>query len=98
MIRAKYRCNSVEFWGDPADENTSRTYTFQAVYDTSTPENQRFTKSTPWGELKMRVDNPEARFETGKYYYLDFTAVPVEPTEPTAWQGPTAAEPAEVTA
>lgn len=75
-IRAKFRCNSVEFWGDPTNDNAPRTYVFQAVYDTSTPENERFTKATPVGELRMRVDNPGARFDVGAYYYLDFTAVP----------------------
>jgi hypothetical protein len=72
-IRAKFRCNAVEFYGDPADPNAGRNYTLSAVYDTSTPENERFTKATPWAELKMRVDNPAARFEVGKIYYLDFT-------------------------
>jgi len=72
-IRAKFRCNSVEFRGDPADENTSRTYKLSPVYDTSTPENARFTKATPWGELTLNVDNPAARFEVGAFYYLDFT-------------------------
>lgn len=72
-IRAKYRVDAVEFRGDPADENSARTYTLRAVYDTSTPENARFTKATPYGELKMHVDNPAARFEVGKHYYLDFT-------------------------
>ncbi|WP_435589818.1 hypothetical protein [Micromonospora aurantiaca (nom. illeg.)] len=73
MIRAKFRCNSVEFRGDPADDNTPRTYVLTPVYDTSTPENARFTKATPWGELKMNVDNPAARFEVGQMYYVDFT-------------------------
>lgn len=72
-IRAKFRCNAVEFYGDPTDEATGRSYTLSAVYDTSTPENERFTKATPWAELKMRVDNPAARLEPGKLYYLDFT-------------------------
>ena len=75
-IRAKFRCNSVEFWSDPTNVDTPRTYVFQAVYDTSTPENERFTRATPVGELRMRVDNPEALFDVGSYYYLDFTAVP----------------------
>ena len=75
-VRAKFRCNSVEFWGDPANDETPRTYALQAIYDTSTPENERFTKATPTGELRMRVDNPAARFEVGAYYYLDFTPVP----------------------
>lgn len=81
--RAKFRCNAIEFWADPADPGSARTYTFSAVYDTSTEENKRFTKATPWGEMKMRVDNPNVRFEIGKYYYLDLSEVPVEPTEPT---------------
>ncbi|HEY9413782.1 MAG TPA: hypothetical protein VIQ30_03405 [Pseudonocardia sp.] len=72
-IRAKFRCNSVEFRGDPADENTPRTYKLSPIYDTSTPENERFTKATPWGEMTMNVDNPAARFEVGACYYLDFT-------------------------
>lgn len=83
-IRAKFRCNSVEFYGDPDNPDAARNYVLQAVYDTSSPENERFTKATPWGELKMRVDNPAARLEVGQFYYVDFTPVPVEPTEPTA--------------
>lgn len=71
--RAKFRCASVEFWGDPANPETQRNFTFQAVYDHTTAENERFTRATPWGELKMRVDNPAVQFEVGKYYYLDFT-------------------------
>ncbi|MFI6329847.1 hypothetical protein ACIBBG_16290 [Micromonospora chersina] len=71
--RAKFRCNSVEFRGDHTDENTPRTYNLSPVYDTSTPENARFTKATPWGELKLNVDNPDARFEVGQFYYVDFT-------------------------
>lgn len=73
MIRAKFRCNSVTFFGDPTDEDAGRQYTLAPIYDTTTPENERFTKATPWGELKMNVDNPAARLEVGKIYYLDFT-------------------------
>jgi hypothetical protein len=75
IARAKFRCNAVEFQGDPDNSETPRIYTFAAVYDTSTEENKRFTKATPWGELKMNVDNPAARLEVGKVYYLDFTEV-----------------------
>lgn len=73
MIRAKFRCSSVTFYGDPTNPDAGRQYTLNAVYDTSTPENERFTKATPFGELKMNVDNPAARLEVGKVYYLDFT-------------------------
>jgi hypothetical protein len=48
------------------------------VYDHTTEENRRFTKATPFGELRMRVDNPAVKFDTGVFYYLDFTAVPAE--------------------
>ncbi len=54
-IRAKFRCNSVEFFGDPTSADAPRNYTMSPVYDTMTPENERFAKATPWGELKMSV-------------------------------------------
>lgn len=73
--RGKFRCAAVEFHGDPADITTPRTFTFSAIYDTTTPENERFTRATPWGELKMRVDNPDVGFEVGRHFYLDFTPV-----------------------
>lgn len=73
MIRAKFRCNSVTFFGNPTDPDIGRRYELAPIYDTTTPENERFTKATPWGELKMNVDNPAARLEVGKVYYLDFT-------------------------
>jgi len=69
-VRAKFRCNSVTQFTSGA--GGSRRYNFSAVYDTSTPENARFTKATPWGDLSMNVDNPDVDFEIGKSYYLDF--------------------------
>jgi len=70
-VRAKFRCNSVTQFTPGA--GGSRRYNFSAVYDTSTPENARFTKATPWADLNMNVDNPDVDFEPGKSYYLDFT-------------------------
>lgn len=70
--RAKFRCSAVEFQGIPGPD-VPRIYTFAAVYDTSTEENKRFTRATPWGEIKMRVDNPDVTFTPGDIYYLDFT-------------------------
>jgi hypothetical protein len=72
-VRAKFRVASVEYWGSEHDETSPRNYTLHAMYDTSTLENERFTKFTPSGELKIRVENPAVKFEVGKYYYLDFT-------------------------
>lgn len=70
MTRAKFRCNSVEtFDGD------ARTYRFAPVYDPSVPEDARYARYTPIGELRMQVDNPAVTFEPGRDYYLDFTPV-----------------------
>ncbi|MEU1275344.1 hypothetical protein [Streptomyces sp. NPDC005799] len=87
-VRAKFLCRSVEQTSpepvdvmrydsgspEPTGEKTwPRTFRFNAVYDTSIPEDQRYAKYTPSGELKIQVDNPAVSFEPGKQYYLDFT-------------------------
>lgn len=73
-VRAKFRCGSVSFYG-PVDDNAQRQYTFSAIYDRDTPEDQRFSAATPWGELKINVNNPAVVFEPGQVYYLDLTPV-----------------------
>lgn len=50
-------------------------YTFYAVCQDGTPENDRFHKYTPSGKIVIIVDNPNVSFELGKEYYVDFTAV-----------------------
>jgi hypothetical protein len=67
--RAKFQCSEA------TKDLYGWKYTFMVVYDQSTPENQRFTKSTPSGTLTMRVDNPAVSFEPGKFYYLDIGEV-----------------------
>lgn len=73
-VRAKFRClfATDKKWG-PNDDQVTRSYDFTAVYDSDTPENQRFAKSTPSGNLTIQVDNPAVTFEPGKQYYLDLT-------------------------
>jgi len=69
-VRAKFTLQSItQFQG------SYKELKFGAVYDTSTPENERFTKATPSGQITMSIDNPAAleQFEIGKSYYLDFT-------------------------
>jgi hypothetical protein len=68
MVRAKVTCNGVN------DNSVS----FSTVYEpdaSKDTENARFTKATPWGEIKMGIDNPAAlsQFQAGKSYYVDFT-------------------------
>lgn len=70
-VRAKFRCSSVETFA-PAG---TRTFRFAAEYDTTVPEDQRYAKYTPSGELRIAVDNPAVEFEPGRSYYLDFTPV-----------------------
>ena len=76
-VRAKFVCQSVEDFGG------SKTIKLGAVYPSeeeraSLAEDQSFNKATPYGELKMTVDNPAAaiQFEPGTRYYLDFTEAP----------------------
>ncbi len=68
MVRAKVRCESL-------DGNAVK---FATVYEgdaVKNPENARFTKATPWGEINLGIDNPAAReqFEVGQEYYVDFS-------------------------
>lgn len=83
-VRAKFRCGSLETYApaDIGDPQGPRTYRFQAAYDASTPEDQRYAKYTPSGELRITVDNPAVVFEPGRQYYLDFT--PVEDPKETS--------------
>ncbi len=48
-------------------------YNFMAVGADNVPENQRYHKYTPQGNLTITVDNPSVEFELGADYYLDFS-------------------------
>lgn len=72
-IRAKFQCQSVtsHWWSAEA-----KTYRFQAIYDQGLADEDRsFAKATPTGTLEIQVDNPNAQYEVGANYYLDFTKV-----------------------
>lgn len=72
--RAKFRCNSVVDFGGGSKE-----VSLSVVYDPKgNGENANFTKATPSGEMKMRIDNPEAatQFVPGTMYYVDISAAP----------------------
>lgn len=69
--RAKFRCSSINDFGGGSKE-----VSLSVVYDPhGNGENANFTKATPSGEMKMRIDNPAAsvQFEAGAYYYVDIT-------------------------
>jgi hypothetical protein len=67
MVRAKVYCDKI-------DGNTVEFSTVYEPPDERDTENQRFTTATPWGTIRMGIDNPAAlaQFETGKTYYVDF--------------------------
>jgi hypothetical protein len=69
-VRAKVTCTSLE--GNAVGFNT--VYEPDAEKDT---ENARFTKATPWGQIKLGIDNPAAleQFKVGAQYYVDFNKV-----------------------
>lgn len=64
MVRAKFRCNSVE----------DQTVNLSPVIGGS-EENDQFFKYTPFGEIKIGTINEAAlaQFEPGKEYFVDFT-------------------------
>lgn len=70
-VRAKVTCETIV--GAPTNQ-----VSFRTVYEGDTSkdtENARFTKATPWGEIKLGIDNPAAleQFTPGKSYYVNFT-------------------------
>lgn len=69
MVRAKFRCQSVEKF-----ENGSSNVSLSPVTSGS-DENKSFYKWTPGGEIKLQTINLAAaeQFEPGGEYYVDFT-------------------------
>jgi len=70
MVRAKVTCDTID----------GNSVLFRTIYEPDAEkdsENARFTKATPWGEIKMGIDNPKAleQFQVGKQYYVDFHPV-----------------------
>jgi hypothetical protein len=60
---------------------TVRIIKLSPVCDTTTPENERFTRYTPSGSIEMTVDNPPASdfLVLGKTFYVDFIPVDLAP-------------------
>lgn len=77
MVRAKFRVTKVAktVYGAAAGQME---VTLAPEYDTTIPEDARFSKATPSGTIQLFVDNPLASdyLELGKYFYIDFTEVP----------------------
>jgi hypothetical protein len=72
MVRGKFRVSC-----HIKDEYPGTGIKLYAVSNRETPENERFHRATPSGEISLRVDNPEAetQFAIGTEMYVDFTPV-----------------------
>ena len=57
--------------------HVQHTFVFRPQYDPSIPEDQRFAKASPTGEMTITVDNPTVVAEwagkQGTQFYLDMT-------------------------
>lgn len=75
MVRGKFMVVEITEYSWSA---TARKITFRPEYDSTLPEDQKYAKSTPSGEISMTVDNPPAieQLKLGKKFYVDFTEVP----------------------
>jgi hypothetical protein len=81
MVRAKFTVSQIRqhYWNNGKEVIAGSTEVVLAPqYDTSIPEDQRFAKATPSGEIRMLIDNPAAveYLKPGEAFYVDFTAVP----------------------
>mgnify|MGYP001558271500 FL=1 len=70
-VRAKFRCVKAEY----SAYGPAIRYAFAPQYEPDVPEDQRYSKATPSGELWMNVDNQDVSFELGAFYYLTLTPV-----------------------
>lgn len=76
--RCKFRLTQISSHKSDVKSGEHKTYTFTAQYDPSIPDDLRFSKYTPSGEVKIAVDNPEAAemFVHGADFYFDISPVP----------------------
>lgn len=69
--RCKFRVTAVTDFGH------SRTVKLDTVYDTTIPEDQAFTKATPYGAIEVNIANPAVYdlFKPGAQVYVDISPV-----------------------
>lgn len=77
MVRAKFTVSKIESHFYAGKEQPGKTVVLTPQYDESIPEDRRFAKATPSGEMRMYIDNPSAveYLKAGEAFYVDFTAV-----------------------
>lgn len=84
-VKAKFKVESVTDFGPSMGKQVR----LRAVSDDGIPENQRYHKYTPSGEITLSIDNPSAadQFIPGKAFYVDFTSADQPVALPAAGLG-----------
>lgn len=79
-VRAKFVVTAITDQG----QHSPKVVKMTPQYDMSIPEDRRFQKATPWGEINLHIDNPIAveQLKLGKAFYIDMS--PVEEPAPQA--------------
>jgi hypothetical protein len=79
MVRAKFRCTSVEQKSNNYGPNGGmRTYDHVVLEPVLDDDNKSWSQWTPAGSLQMTISNPAAmgQFKSGECYFVDFTPAP----------------------
>ena len=73
-VRAKFTVQSHKEYAGPYGYTE---VVLSPQYDMSIPEDQRYAKATPMGQISLTIDNPAAseQLALGKAFYVDFTPV-----------------------
>lgn len=76
--RCKFRLTKISCYKSDVKSDETKTYTFTAQYDPTIPDDLRFARYTPNGEVTITVDNPAAAalFVHGADFYFDISPVP----------------------
>lgn len=76
-VRAKFAVTAITDQG----QHSPKVVKLAPQYDMSIPEDRRFQKATPWGEISLHIDNPAVvdALKIGKQFYVDM--IPVELAE-----------------
>ena len=71
LARGKMVVTSVEL------SEHDETIKFACMYDYNEPENTKFSKSTPSGDMRLAISNPKlaGKFQPGQCFYVDLTPV-----------------------
>ena len=71
LARGKMRVTSVKLDG------YNETVKFDCLYEEDQPEDTKFSKTTPTGNMELAISNPKlaGKFQPGQSYYVDLTPV-----------------------